>query len=119
MIIIDDCTQVTWTFLLKHKFEMSSVFQILYSMIKNQFEQSFALPVPTTEGRRLGCRLRLPPPFAAAVCRCCRHLSLPPLLPPSAAATRRCLPLFVVTVLFVGLFPTYSNVQNLGWKYCR
>ncbi|RDX93988.1 hypothetical protein CR513_23674, partial [Mucuna pruriens] len=61
-------------------------------------EQSKALPVPTTEGRRLGC---------------CRRRSSP-----STTTRRRCLPLFAVAVLFVGLFPTYSNVQNLGWKYC-
>ncbi|RDX64385.1 hypothetical protein CR513_57066, partial [Mucuna pruriens] len=59
--------------------------------------------------------LQLPPAAAAICCRRCRLP--PPLL--STAATRRCLPLFVATVLFVGLFPTYSNVQNLGWKYCR
>ena len=34
---IDDCTRVTWIFLLKHKSEVSIVFPNFFSMVKNQF----------------------------------------------------------------------------------
>ena len=34
---IDDCTRVTWVFLLKQKSEVSSAFLQFFSMIKNQF----------------------------------------------------------------------------------
>ncbi|KAK2433017.1 putative mitochondrial protein [Trifolium repens] len=34
---IDDCTRVTWVYLLKHKSEVSSIFLNFHSMIKNQF----------------------------------------------------------------------------------
>ena len=34
---IDDCTHVTWVFLLIHKSEVSNVFQNFISLIKNQF----------------------------------------------------------------------------------
>ena len=37
LTFIDDCTRVTWVFLLKHKSEVSSVFIQFISMIKNQF----------------------------------------------------------------------------------
>ena len=34
---IDDCTRVTWVFLLKHKSDVSTVFPNFFSMVKNQF----------------------------------------------------------------------------------
>jgi len=37
LTFIDDCTWVTWVFLLKQKSEISSVFIQFVSMIKNQF----------------------------------------------------------------------------------
>nr|KYP41064.1 Retrovirus-related Pol polyprotein from transposon TNT 1-94 [Cajanus cajan] len=37
LTFIDDCTRVTWVFLLKQKSEVSSVFVQFISMIKNQF----------------------------------------------------------------------------------
>jgi len=37
LIFIDDCTKVTWIFLLKQKFEVSSICINFVSMIKNQF----------------------------------------------------------------------------------
>src|ERR1051325_3805765 len=37
LTFIDDCTRVTWVFLLKQKSEVSSVFFQFVSMIKNQF----------------------------------------------------------------------------------
>lgn len=37
LTFIDDCTRVTWVFLLKQKSEVSSVFLQFVSMIKNQF----------------------------------------------------------------------------------
>ena len=37
---IDDCTRVTWVYLLKHTSEVSSVFFQFFSMIKNQFDVS-------------------------------------------------------------------------------
>ena len=37
VLFIDDCTRVTWLFLLKHKSEVSSVFPIFHKMIRNQF----------------------------------------------------------------------------------
>ena len=37
LTFIDDCTRVTWVFLLKQKSEVSSVVQCFFSMVKNQF----------------------------------------------------------------------------------
>lgn len=34
---IDDCTRVTWIFLLKHKYDVSTILPNFYSMIKNRF----------------------------------------------------------------------------------
>ena len=34
---INDCTRVTWIFLLKHKSDVSSIFQNFHVMIQNQF----------------------------------------------------------------------------------
>ncbi|XP_068483247.1 uncharacterized protein [Phaseolus vulgaris] len=37
LTFIDDCTRVAWVFLLKHKYEVSSIFVQFVFMIKNQF----------------------------------------------------------------------------------
>jgi len=34
---VDDCTRITWLFILKHKYEISSIVMQLVSLIKNQF----------------------------------------------------------------------------------
>jgi hypothetical protein len=34
---IDDCTRVTWIFLLKHKSDINTILPNFYSMVKNQF----------------------------------------------------------------------------------
>ena len=36
--LIDDCTRVTWIFLLKQKSEVNNIFPIFHSMVKNQFK---------------------------------------------------------------------------------
>jgi len=35
--LIDDCSRVTWTFLLKHKYDVSSIIPLFHSMIQTQF----------------------------------------------------------------------------------
>jgi hypothetical protein len=37
VIFIDDCTRMTWLYLLKHKAEVLSVFQYFHTMVQNQF----------------------------------------------------------------------------------
>ena len=34
---IDDCTRVSWIFLLKNKSDVSSIFPTFYNMVKTQF----------------------------------------------------------------------------------
>jgi hypothetical protein len=34
---VDDCTRVTWVYLLKHKSDMNDVFRSFYQMIETQF----------------------------------------------------------------------------------
>ncbi|RDX81124.1 hypothetical protein CR513_38237, partial [Mucuna pruriens] len=37
---IDDCTHVTWIFLLKHKYEVCQIFVDFFHLVKNQFNKS-------------------------------------------------------------------------------
>jgi hypothetical protein len=37
VIFIDDCTRMTWLYLLKHKDEVLSVFQLFHTMVQTQF----------------------------------------------------------------------------------
>lgn len=40
VIFVDDHTQVTWTYLMKHKSELSHVFKMFISLVQNQFNTS-------------------------------------------------------------------------------
>ncbi|RDY10209.1 hypothetical protein CR513_05316, partial [Mucuna pruriens] len=37
---IDDCTRVTWIFLMKHKYEVCQIFVNFFRLVKNQFNKS-------------------------------------------------------------------------------
>ena len=38
VLFVDDCTRMTWTYLLKKKDEVKVVFRAFYEMVQNQFE---------------------------------------------------------------------------------
>jgi transposase InsO family protein len=40
VLFIDDCTRMTWIYLLKGKYEVIEVFQLFFNMIQNQFGKS-------------------------------------------------------------------------------
>ena len=37
VIFVDDCTQMTWLYLLKHKDEVFAIFQSFHTMVQTQF----------------------------------------------------------------------------------
>ena len=36
--VINDCTKVTWVFLMKHKSDVSTIFRVFHTMVKTQFD---------------------------------------------------------------------------------
>ncbi|RDX89132.1 hypothetical protein CR513_29178, partial [Mucuna pruriens] len=40
VLFIDDCTRVTWIFLMKHKYEVCQIFVNFFRLVKNQFNKS-------------------------------------------------------------------------------
>ena len=38
VLFVDNCSRFTWVYLMKQKFEVSTIFPIFHNMLKNQFD---------------------------------------------------------------------------------